>query len=162
MGLPPGTAATTAPRPTASTERRSVRWTDLKKAKFLDHLASSGNVTASAAVIGVRVSAVYALRRRDTAFARDWQVAIESGYQLLETLVLGHVLSGAARAAGIATPHGATLDMDAALRVLAAHWGVTGKRLDRAGLPGSHGDAGDADAAILRKLNAIEKRRGAA
>ncbi len=164
MGQSPGTAAATALRPPASTARTWVRWSDLKKGKFLDHLAISGDVSAAAALIGVKVSAVYALRRRDAAFARDWQVAVDSGYQLLETLLLGHVLSGAAREAGIATPHGATLDMDAALRLLAAHRGAAGKRLDKATPPGARGDGADADAdaAILRKLSAIEKRRGAA
>jgi len=102
MGQSPGTAAATALRPPASTARTWVRWSDLKKGKFLDHLAISGDVSAAAALIGVKVSAVYALRRRDAAFARDWQVAVDSGYQLLETLLLGHVLSGAAREAGIA------------------------------------------------------------
>jgi len=142
--------------------RRWVRWTDLKKGKFLDHLAISGNVTAAAALIGVRVSAVYTLRRRDAGFARDWQIAIENGYQLLETLVLGHVLSGAARTTGIETPHGAMLDLDTALRLLAAYRGTAAKRSDKASPTGGRGDIADADAAILRKLNAIEKRRGAA
>jgi hypothetical protein len=162
MGLQPGTAAAAASRPTVSTGRRWVRWTDLKKSKFLDHLAISGNVSASAALVGVPVSAVYTLRRRDAGFSRDWQTAIDSGYQLLETLVLGHVLSGAARETGIATPDGTMLDMDAALRLLAAHRGAAGKRADKTGSPNGRGANADTDAAILRKLNAIEKRRGAA
>lgn len=151
-----------APEATASQSRRWVRWTPLRKGKFLDHLAISGNVTASAAVAGVRVSAVYTLRRHDAAFARDWQTAIENGYQLLETLVLGHVLSGAARATGIETPHGTILDMDAALRLLTAYRGGAAKRADKAGPPEARSTIADADTAILRKLSAIEKRRGAA
>jgi hypothetical protein len=167
MGRPPATVAATetadSPGPPASAARRWVRWTELRKGRFLDHLAISGNVTASAALIGVRVSSVYALRRRDAGFARDWQVAVESGYQLLETLLLGHVLSGARRDTGIAAPDGVTLDMDAALRLLAAHRGAAAKRTDKPAPPGRDGAAiAQTDAAILRKLNAIDKRRGAA
>ena len=163
MGLRPDTVAATT-RPVVS-RYRQVRWTEGRKGKFLDHLAISGNVTASADLIGVRVSAVYALRRRDAGFARDWQSAIDSGYQLLETLLLGHVLSGAARGTGIETPQGAMLDVDSALRLLAAHRGPAGRRSDKAGsagTPGGQSATADTDAAILRKLNAIEKRRGAA
>ena len=164
MGLRPDTVAATT-RPSVS-RYRQVRWTEGRKGKFLDHLAISGNVTASADLIGVRVSAVYALRRRDAGFARDWQSAIDSGYQLLETLLLGHVLSGAAQGAGIATPQGAMLDVDSALRLLAAHRGPAARRPDKtgttgAGTPGARSATADTDAAILRKLNAIEKRRGA-
>jgi hypothetical protein len=52
--------------------------------------------------------------------------------------------------------------MDAALRLLAAHRGAAGKRADKTGSPNGRGANADTDAAILRKLNAIEKRRGAA
>ena len=167
MGLRPrnaaATATLTATRPTAFTGRKWVRWTQRMKAEFLDNLAGSCNVKASAEAIGVNVISVYALRRRDAEFALNWQIALASGYQLLETLVLGHVLSGASRDAGIETPHNAgTLDMDTALRLLSAHRNAAGKPSDTAGPPRRRSDMAETDAAILKKLSAIEKRRGAA
>ncbi|WP_242139904.1 hypothetical protein [Sphingomonas sp. TREG-RG-20F-R18-01] len=156
-------ASLTATRPTAFTGRKWVRWTQRMKAEFLDHLAATCNVKASAEAIGVGVISVYALRRRDAEFAREWQIALESGYQLLETLVLGHVLSGAAREDGIATPHdSARLDMDTALRLLTAHRNASGKPSAEGGAPRRRADMADTDAAILKKLKAIEKRRATA
>ena len=68
------------------------RWTGLMKARFLDHLAATCNVSASARAIGVRGFDVHRLRRRDAAFASDWGTAIEAGYQLLETHLVGIAL----------------------------------------------------------------------
>ena len=80
--------------------RRWVRWTDLKKGKFLDHLAISGNVTAAAALIlgGVAELVAWARFRRAFIPARD---------QLWTGLV--GVASGAALAVGAVqglNPHG--------------------------------------------------------
>lgn len=155
-------ASLTATRATAFTGRKWVRWTRRMKAEFLDQLAASCNVKASALAIGVGVISVYALRRRDPEFAREWGIALESGYQLLETLVLGHVLSGAPRDDGIAMPDETPgLDMDTALRLLTAHRGAVGGKSTRAGGPAPRtADQAETDAAILKKLKAIEKRRG--
>ncbi|WP_414713793.1 hypothetical protein [Sphingomonas sp.] len=68
-------------------------WTDALKARFLDHLAATCNVSASARAIGASNSAVHGLRRRDAAFASDWGTAIEAGYQLLETHLVGIALA---------------------------------------------------------------------
>lgn len=156
-------ASLTATRPTAFTGRKWVRWTRRMKAEFLDALAASCNVKGSAAAIGVGPVSVYALRRRDAEFAREWEIALESGYQLLETLVVGHVLSGASRDAGVAMPdESPTIDMDTALRLLSAHRNAFGKPSHNAGPPRQRAEQADTDAAILKKLNAIEKRRDAA
>jgi hypothetical protein len=55
---------------------------------FLDHLAATCNVTASAAVAGVCVGTVYAERRRNAAFREAWRVALEQGYARLEAALL--------------------------------------------------------------------------
>lgn len=77
-------------------------WTEALKARFLDHLSATCNVSASARVIGASTHAVHGLRRRDAAFASDWGTAIEAGYQLLETHLVGIAL----------TTSGAVVDVD--------------------------------------------------
>ncbi len=90
-------ATPTRTRPTAFTGRKWVRWTAKKKAAFLDHLAATCNVKESAAAIGVDPGSVYALRRHDAAFLADWHDALEAGYAMLETQLIGHALAGGGR-----------------------------------------------------------------
>ena len=52
---------------------------------FLDHLAQTANVAASARAAGVTSSAVYAERRRTPAFRDAWALALAEGYARLET-----------------------------------------------------------------------------
>jgi hypothetical protein len=51
-------------------------WTPALKAKFLDHLATKGNVRASCARVGLSAESAYRLRRRDPDFARGWAAAL--------------------------------------------------------------------------------------
>ncbi|WP_432814112.1 hypothetical protein [Sphingorhabdus sp.] len=55
------------------------------RAQFLDHLAQTANVSASARAAGVKGSAVYAERRRTPAFRDAWALALAEGYARLET-----------------------------------------------------------------------------
>lgn len=64
------------------------RWSDAAEELFLDHLAASCNVTASAAAAGFSKTAVNARRRRDPGFAQRWQAALEIGYSRIEALLL--------------------------------------------------------------------------
>lgn len=47
---------------------RSDGWTPRKRKIFLEHLAATSNVTASAAEAGMSASGVYQLRLRDILF----------------------------------------------------------------------------------------------
>ena len=62
-------------------------WTPALKARFLDHLASKGNVRAACARVGLSTESAYRLRRRDAEFARGWAAALalarESSVQVL-------------------------------------------------------------------------------
>lgn len=62
-------------------------WTGELKARFLDHLASKGNVRAACARVGLSPEAAYRLRRRDGLFGRAWAAALvlarESSVQVL-------------------------------------------------------------------------------
>lgn len=64
------------------------RWTSAAERRFLDHLAATCNVRASAAACGFDLSLIYRKRRADPGFARSWQMALEQGYSTLETLLL--------------------------------------------------------------------------
>ena len=68
---------------------------------FLDHLAQTANVSASAREAGVTSSAVYAERRRTPAFRDAWALALAEGYARLETDLLAEALQ---------TPSGRTAD----------------------------------------------------
>lgn len=60
--------------------------------QFLDHLAETANVSASARVAGAGSSAVYAERRRSPAFRDAWALALAEGYARLETDLLAEAL----------------------------------------------------------------------
>ena len=59
---------------------------------FLDHLAQTANVSASALAAGAKSSAVYAERRRTPAFRDAWALALAEGYARLETDLLAEAL----------------------------------------------------------------------
>lgn len=76
----------------AKTKSR-YRWTAAMTTKFLDHLAATCNIRASAQAIGVSAFAAHRLRRRDAEFAAACGVALETGYQMLETHLVGTALA---------------------------------------------------------------------
>lgn len=49
---------------------RGHRWSDEAETLFLDHLAATANVTASAKACGFSIHALYARRRQDRAFTK--------------------------------------------------------------------------------------------
>ena len=140
--------------------RKWVRWSAKMRASFLDHLAATCNVKASAAYIGVDPVSVYALRRRDAKFADAWGEALALGYEMLETLVVGHALSGDAGDVlncGVETRAG-PVNLDLALRLLSAHRNAEGKPR-RGGPKARFATRDETDAFLMKKLAAIEKRR---
>ncbi|MBX9814446.1 MAG: hypothetical protein K2X76_07070 [Sphingomonas sp.] len=135
---------------------RPVRWTPTLKNRFLDHLAASGDVQAAAAAIGVDPATAYALHRRDAKFREAWQEAIVAGYQLLETRLIGHALAGGGEALpGVAGAPPVSTQL--ALQLLQLHRGaLKAPRPAKATRPPSPEET---DAAILKKLAAIERRQ---
>lgn len=59
---------------------------------FLEHLALTSNVAASARKAGVPSSRAYALKRKNADFARDWQAALCEGFARLESELLAEAL----------------------------------------------------------------------
>lgn len=140
-------------------KHRWVRWTKDMREGFLDHLAATCNVRQSAAVIGVGRASVYRLRRRDPDFAGEWNDALALGYQMLETLVLGHVLAGKQDSAIASAVAGAPpVDLVAAMKLLTTHRNATGKP-HKGGTGRRFAEPDETDRLLMRKLDQIETRR---
>lgn len=140
--------------------RKWVRWTRRMKETFLDELAATCNVLASAEAIGVTATSVYALRRRDDAFAEAWQAALAQGYQMLETQLVGHALAGGGAALVNGDPARAAIDVDLALKLMRDHRGQAGRDRPVGGPRPRTATRADTNASIMRKLKAIESRLG--
>jgi hypothetical protein len=134
-----------------------VRWTSAMRSEFLDQLAGSCNVRASAAAIGVNPISVYRLRRKDAQFAAEWHEALLAGYQLLETELVGHSLAGGS-AKGVVDRASGAIDVETALRLLSAHRNALSGKL-RAGPPLKRATREETDRAILKKLDAMDRAR---
>lgn len=68
-----------------------------RRAVFLEHLAATCNVRASAAAAGVSPSTVYAHRMKDSDFRADWDAALAQGYARLEAALIERALRGGGR-----------------------------------------------------------------
>jgi hypothetical protein len=79
---------------------------------FLEALAETSNVTASAARVNVPTRTVYKLRREDPEFAAKWLAALREGYDNLEMELLGYLRDPQPQR---------KMDVAAALRLLSAH-----------------------------------------
>lgn len=142
-------------RPRAA--RSPVRWTKTMRTNFLDRLAATCNVRASAAAIDVTADAAYNERRRNAAFAAGWAVALASGYELLELQLVGHALSG-----GEAVENGdvegiGPIDQQLALKLMTFHRGALRGRHKRP-VP-TIASPEDTDRVILAKLAVLATRR---
>lgn len=83
-----------------------------KRKVFLEALAETSNIAASARRAGLPVNEVYKLRRKDSGFAAAWRGALLEGYDMLEMELLGYLRErNPAR----------KMDVVSALRLLAAH-----------------------------------------
>jgi hypothetical protein len=60
---------------------------------FLEHLAQTANVSASARVAGVTTKPVYDLRKKSNEFCAKWLVSLAEGYVRLEANLLAEALS---------------------------------------------------------------------
>lgn len=144
-----------------------VKWTPKMKGEFLDHLAATCNVRAAAREIGVHPRSVYNLRRKDPAFTRAWGEALLLGYEMLETRLVGCALAGEAETGADAErgdEEGADLeplDRTLALHLLKSHRSHMLGRRAVGGPKPRRATPEETDAAILRKLAAMDRHRKA-
>lgn len=116
---------------------------------FLDHLAESSNVTASADKAGISASRAYKVRREETEFARQWLVALAEGYLHLEMEVVRRLREGDAK-----TADDGKFDFANAIRLLAAHR----DNVARGASAVRDVSAAEVRASIDRKIEDIRKR----
>lgn len=55
-------------------------WTPTRRQQFIGALAAGRDVSKACAAVGLSRQAAYVLRRRDPAFARDWQEALQTAH----------------------------------------------------------------------------------
>ena len=119
------------------------------RARFIDNLAATSNVTLSAEAAGISTARAYKLRRADPDFARQWVAALAEGYLHLEMEVVRRLRDGDLKAGD-----GDKFDFANAIRLLAAH---------RAGAAGGQSQirnvsAAEVRASIDRKIEDIRRR----
>jgi hypothetical protein len=79
-------------RPLQLRRNQKRGWTATRRARFIDALALSCNVTLAANEAGMAQVSAYRLRRTDPAFADLWREALIAGYERLETELLQRAL----------------------------------------------------------------------
>ncbi|MEO0462329.1 MAG: hypothetical protein AAF127_04305 [Pseudomonadota bacterium] len=113
---------------------------------FLEYLAETSNVSASAAHVGEHTSTVYRHRRQNPEFAREWLAALREGYTHLEMEVLRRMRDGDQRALA-----DEKYDFANAIRLLNAHR----ENAARAEADQRNVSAAEVRASIDRKVEAI-------
>jgi len=78
--------------PAQRRKAKPLGWTKARRAAFLTELAHSCNVGRAHKAAGMGERGAYSLRRRDAEFARQWQSALELGYERLEMALLRRAL----------------------------------------------------------------------
>ena len=150
-------------RPRQLRKAQERGWTRKRRAVFLDHLAATCNVTASATAAGLHWSSAYALRRRDSAFAEQWKAALATGYEGLEAMLIARARGAAAAAPeaedGPAPPDPAAMDAELALHLLRQHAGAVAGRVRRPGGKLRRASSEELTGKILRLLAALARRR---
>ncbi len=142
-------------------------WTPAKRAAFLEHLAATCNVAASARAVGMAPRGAHALKARDAVFAADWAAAIEAAYATLEARLLAYALGEAE--GEVETEADGVADGDAGAESRGAHFdprvavqALGFRRRDAAA--GGRGPSckratiAEVEAALVAKLEAIARR----
>jgi len=89
MGQEPEERAVLGPNGKLQVKKvREGSWTARKRGIFFDHLAATGNVTASAKAAGMHVRSAFALRQRDPQFAAEWEAALDACQARLEAKLI--------------------------------------------------------------------------
>lgn len=145
--------------------RRQIRsvaaggWTREKRQTFLDMLAVTCNVGLACAEAGMSKGGVYHLRRRDPEFAELWRQALLMGYDRLEERLLRRAGAGVndVEFGGDDAPED-PLDPELALNLLRAHRPAVEGRRKRPGGEIHRISREAAQAALAKRLDALEKR----
>ncbi|MFM9852685.1 MAG: hypothetical protein ACKVOJ_07780 [Sphingomonadaceae bacterium] len=153
-------AAQDAPVETKAIAPYSAKaWTRERQAIFLDTLAATSNVKASATAAGLPEASAYRLRRESAAFRASWEAALCEGYAKLELMMLERAMKALRR---ISEPDAAKSRMDdysnkLAMGLLAAHRG-SAKGAFSAATPARRARPGTAKSRVLKQLGDMRER----
>jgi hypothetical protein len=130
------------------------------KARFLEALGETANITASAKAAGMSRPTAYKLRRTDAAFRAGWDAALLQAYEALEARVLERAMDGVrqvVRYQGEPVGEDVKYNDHVALGLLRMHRQATERA--RAAGAGAEGCSAEALAAeIRRKLGEMQAR----
>jgi hypothetical protein len=147
---------------------RSDGWSEEERGLFLDMLAATCNVDASAKAAGHKVQSAAGLRRRDAGFRDQWDDALDTGYALLEAMVLEKMQAAMAATRPVAGKSGASMariviediTIKDAMALLDKHRGMVTRI--RQGKDGRHAaktaSAKDSYNEIVERLCVLKKR----
>lgn len=153
--------------------RRNVRsdgWSEEERGVFLDYLAATCNVDASAKAAGHSAQSATALRRRDAGFRDQWDEALDTGYALLEAMVLEKTKAAMAATRPVAGKSGAgaarvvieDITIKDAMALLDKHRAMVSRI--RQGSDGNYASktasAKDSYKEIVERLRVLKKRLG--
>ena len=134
------------------------RWSTEAEETFLEELAATANVSASAEACGFSDTAIYKRRMRDPGFAAAWAAALEQGYAKLEAMLVETATESLRREpiAGDRPPP--AIGFNDALNLLKLHRAsVRGGKPQRYAWRRQEPDIEDVRAEILRKVAAMER-----
>jgi hypothetical protein len=135
-------------------------WTVRKRAVFLDHVAATGNVSASASFVGLGESGAYKLRRRDPDFAQQWRVALSAGFDRLQAMLIERAMGPLTVKIGdTPMPDVSTMDTELAMRLVEHHRRtIAGVPKRRGGPVPTRATEEETNAALLKRLKILHKR----
>lgn len=132
-------------------------WTKARRREFLECLATSMNVRASARAVGVSEQSAYRLRARDEDFRAGWREAIAEAYERLELEMLRRAIGGEDEAEAAAKAGARNPDARLAMFLMKMHRETArGARNDEE----IADDAGMAGDALEAKLADMRERMG--
>jgi hypothetical protein len=142
-------------KPFVAARPAALRFNARSRATFLEHLAETSNVTASAREAGVTTSTAYRERVKTPSFAADWHRALCEGYARLETMLLADALIAPSGNVSERTLKARAQKHKLQLALMAAH--AASVRGDMAG-PRRAAKSGTAQSRVKAKIDQMNKR----
>jgi hypothetical protein len=135
------------------------RWSNAAEIIFLEHLAATANVLASAAEAGFSTTAIYKRRMKEPGFAARWQQAKEQGYARLEMQLIETATSSLAGDEIAGDKPIPRMTAAEAMNLLKLHRAeMTGGKAQRYDWRAKEPDIEEVKAEILRKARALQRR----
>lgn len=136
----------------------SSRFDAAARRVFLEHLAATANVSASARKAGIPASRAYQLRRKNEGFRGEWAEALAEGFARLEMDLLAEALTNANGNIKDSTLKARAQKHRLALALLAAHRASV-KGANSGGEAGAIAPGSSADEMREELATRIEKMR---